>query len=221
MNNVIYIKATDAPLSRETKLLVRDLDRAIEKVDRVYKKHAEYAWHLGRTILDIHTRRLWELRCDTTGTSLYRDFRSFVRHELKITPAYAYMLIDLAKGYDSPTVVQEIGPTKAIKILSAPPKYRAALVERAKAGITMRRLVEAVRQYRDMTGWHVASPKALAGMKGGAAKARKSQAIRDVEMQRTSELEKALTKIIKSAKRGDLDSVLTIANKAIAMPPLT
>lgn len=166
-----------ARASRTEVVTAKDLDKAVSEVARLSKEisesifdAAESHYQLGKKLLEMNEGQLWKMRVDPdTKKPAYKSWDQFVTRELNMSPQQSYAAIDIARGYDSSDTLRAIGQTKAWRILQAAPQDRAALIEEAKQGATVRQINTKVQKSRKKHG----SPKkdkvqAKAGAKSAA-----------------------------------------------------
>lgn len=166
-------KSVELVKTKSSSLSARALDHAVADVKRLKGSSAESYWELANKILEINTKQLWKLRLDDNGKSRYRSFDAFVHAELNMSPQHAYSAMDIAKGYETAEEIREIGATKALLLLKVAPEDRKKLTAKAKAGATARELKQDVKKSRAEKGSPKGdSPKAKAGAKGAATKAK-------------------------------------------------
>ncbi len=116
---------------------VKDLDKAVAKVQQHGAKAAKEVWAYGQQILDIFSRALWRLRKGEDGQPVYGSFNVFCKGELGISHTKAYVAMGLAKTYDAETVAQ-FGASKLSLTLNQPEDERRAMLESIKGGASKR-----------------------------------------------------------------------------------
>lgn len=176
VNGTSSKKSTALATPKGGAIVARELDKAVKEVRTLISEYndstldaAETYWNMGKKLAEINAGALWKLRTGDDGKGLYKSFDTFVVKELGMSAQQAYAAIDVAKEYDSPKVLREIGPTKAANILKAAPVDRPALVEAAKGGATVREINQKVQESRKKHGSPKAhKPQAKAGAKGAA-----------------------------------------------------
>ncbi len=224
----IFVAGTDRPQARLVSLSAKSLDIATERINRLASQVIGATWDLGKELQLVNDNQLWKCRLDHFGDRTYTGFESYCEAETIVSRQTVYAAIKLVTSYSSPKVAQDIGTTKAFMIQKAPAKERAQLIEQCRAGMSKRRLQEAIKHLRNRDGWHDASLKALAGMLGGAAKARKHTKHKDTgstdtgstdtgstDTDRIATLERALRAIVACSERGRFERIARIASDAL------
>lgn len=157
----------------------KDLDKAVADLQKLKGNAAESYWELGKKLLEINEKQLWKLRVDEKGKAKYKGFDAFVFAECGMSVQHAYNAIEVAKNYDDPKEVRELGTTKALLLLKAAPEDRPKLKEKAKAGATTREIKKDAQKSRALKGSGKKSQQAKAGAKGAASTAKKKAAVAD------------------------------------------
>jgi len=131
----------------------RDLDQAVERIDKIktelMRVGTRCGWEMGNELREIHARKLFLQRLDPkTKVPKFKTFAQFVTHEIKITPNYAYQLMDIAVAFTKEDV-EQIAMRKLRTILTVPDEYRDELKQRALAGASTNELAQAVDKVMD------------------------------------------------------------------------
>lgn len=150
---------------------VADVKRLVKKVNDSTVDAAESYWQLGQKLLEINASQSWKLRVDDKGKRAYKSWDSFVGAELGMSLDQAYRAIEVAKEYDTPTLVREIGQTKAAMLLRAAPEDRPALEKAAREGASVRQLHAGVQESRAKHGAPKQTQQSKAGAKSAATRA--------------------------------------------------
>jgi len=106
---------------------IADLDQSVAAIQEAKGNAAKSHWTIGKLIAENHTKALWKLRTDAEGKSLYSSFNAFCENELKISPAHAYNLMDIARAFNEEQVMK-FGPSKLGLLLQVPPEDQAQLL---------------------------------------------------------------------------------------------
>ncbi len=113
---------------------VRELDTAVQEVQRLKGAGAVAMWELGAAIKVIYDNQLWKLRSDDAGKPKYKSTDAFCNMELGMTPQNAYKLMDLSVHFKADDV-RKFGTAKLGLLLEAPAEDRKRIqdeMEKAK-----------------------------------------------------------------------------------------
>jgi hypothetical protein len=145
----------------------RDLDAAIQEIQKLKGAGAVSMYLLGKRIAEVHAG-IWKLRTekDDKGKEKpkYKTFEAFCLAEIGMTPANAYSLMDVSTHY-SEEQVRAWGTSKLDLVLKAPAAERPALEEKISKGATHREIKEEVRKIKKKTG-HVRETRSASGRGG-------------------------------------------------------
>jgi hypothetical protein len=97
----------------------RELDEACARVNEIRKRELENYWDLGRELLDIYDRKLYEQRRDpATGAPLYKSFGQFLAREFGFSDVHCFRMMDVAREFSRELAI-ELGVKKAHLLHSA------------------------------------------------------------------------------------------------------
>lgn len=119
------VKVTAGPSVGEVQL-----DRAVAEVQKLKSAASACGWDLGRKIAEIFDKQLHKNRPDENGDPKYKHWNSFCQVELAMSPANAYMLMDISKAFTREHVLT-YGTTKCGIAIKAPPEDQTKLLEMA------------------------------------------------------------------------------------------
>jgi hypothetical protein len=97
----------------------RELDEACARVNEIRKRELENYWDLGRELLVIYDRKLYEQRRDpATGAPLYKSFGQFLAREFGFSDVHCFRMMDVAREFSRELAI-ELGVKKAHLLHSA------------------------------------------------------------------------------------------------------
>lgn len=124
----------------------KDLDKAIQQVEKLKINLAKGFWEIGRVVADIHTRKLWQYRLSDADQPIYTSFESFVRAELKMSDDQAYRHLHVYRAFTADDV-RTIGVSKLKAVLTVPTgPLRDKLLLQARGGASKRQLEKAAKK---------------------------------------------------------------------------
>lgn len=124
----------------------KDLDEAVARVNKLKAEGGRNLWLLGQEIGRIYEGQLWKQRT-AEDKPRYKSFEEFAKTELGYGKTSAYWMMDVAKAFDE-RLALEYGVTKLGHILQAPKEDRNLLLERMKAGASVRELAKDAKKKR-------------------------------------------------------------------------
>ena len=137
-----------------------DLDQAVAEVRRLRGRVAASCWDLGRAIYAIYERRMYDVRRDPLGRSLYKTWDQFCYDELGYTPQYSYRLMWVSLEF-SREDAESLGVSKLSMVLQVPKAERQKILDKARAGVTRDVLMEEIRKLAfHTTRWREDNDKA-------------------------------------------------------------
>jgi len=98
------------------------LEQKIKKIKALENTMAESVWHIGKELIEIKNKKLYEQQN-------YKSFTKFMKAELSYTKRTAYAFIKIATYYKDPDEVNKIGWRKAELLLNAPGDQREELMQ--------------------------------------------------------------------------------------------
>jgi hypothetical protein len=182
--------AGTGPALASTKATEKTLDKLVAEAKKFQGESFDSYVEFGKRILEIHDKRLWQLRVDEKGKAQYASFDAFVHHEFKVTPQYATALMKHAKEF-TPEEQRVLGRSKMTLLLQAPPKDRAALKAETLANpkkLTKKKLAARVKETREKAGYKGETPQAQRASLSAKGKKPKVTAIANVEGKKTIKL---------------------------------
>lgn len=153
---------------------VDDLNTSVVEINLAKGEAAKSHWRIGKLIAENHSRALWKLRLDESGKAKYKSFNSFCESELKISPAHAYNLMDIARAFTEQQV-SEFGPAKLGLVLQVPPEDQPKLLE-AAGSASKRELEKKVKETKERNKAEGKKPTAKEGRKDMSKAVEKSTA---------------------------------------------
>jgi len=124
-------------VTRKPVLSVNDLDKSVDRIQKLKVTAAKSIWELGQEIRLNYEQELWKLRRDAKGVVKYRNWKQFTAAELGISHTHAYRLMDVAAAF-SKQEIEQIGATKLGVMLQLPEPHRSKLIALAKDEATSR-----------------------------------------------------------------------------------
>lgn len=130
-----------------------DLNKAVHLVGELKSEGAAAMWRLGKAVYQLHETQIWKLRTHGDGLVKYRSFGAFCFHELGMSEANAYKIMDVARNFTEGDV-RKVGTHKLALVLWAPPEDQAKLLEKVKnEKITKHQLQKEITEIRSEKGF--------------------------------------------------------------------
>ena len=122
----------------------RELDKAVERINRLKTDLVRNSWELGAEIQRVFEEGLWKQRRDSKQRVRYLTWKQFCVAELKLSHMHVYRLVRIAQAFTRADV-EKLGVAKLGIALQVPEPFRAKLIEKAKAGASAAALEREVR----------------------------------------------------------------------------
>lgn len=133
---VLHASAIETPIADALgkRGTLRELDKAVRRIEEIKVRGARCYWELGQELLIIAEKKLWLERRNERNDPIHGTFAQFVAAETGFTVQYANMMMRVAKTFTKEEV-EKVGVRKLSVIVKLTDgELRKELAEKMKAG---------------------------------------------------------------------------------------